>query len=134
MKLYDRTFNAVEKALDLRFKRHVVLGSNAANSDTPNYRAREVDFAGELRRALAQENPKGELKKTDPRHMDIYGADQAHLVYDNSVAAGADGNNVDLDINMGKISSNARAYSGAATLLSMKLRMLRAAARGKGGF
>ena len=131
MKLFDSTFSAINKALDLRFKRHSTLASNMANASTPNYRAREVNFAGELERVL--HGNAGELKKTDPKHMDLASHGQSFVTYDTTGAIGADGNNVDLDITMGKLSTNSRAYSNAATLLSMKLRMLRAASRMRGG-
>jgi flagellar basal body rod protein FlgB len=38
---------------------------------------------------------------------------------------GADGNNVDLDVTMGKISANARAYESAVGLMSQKFRLLK---------
>lgn len=132
MDLFDKTFSAIEKKLDLHLKRHAVLSSNVANADTPNYIAREVDFAGELKRALGTaEEP---LAKTDARHIDVSGSQQAHVVLDHSGAVGADGNNVDLDLAMGKLASNARKYNHAANLLSMKLMIIRMAARGRGGF
>ncbi len=131
MKLFDKTFDAIEKKLDLTLQRHSVLSSNVANADTPNYTARELNFAGELRKALgdAPEN----VTKTHPQHMDISSSTGSHIVLDHSGARGADGNNVDLDIAMGKLSSNAAKYRGAAELLSMKVRILRMAARGRGG-
>lgn len=39
------------QALALRSERQQVLASNIANADTPNYQAREFDFAQALRRA-----------------------------------------------------------------------------------
>ena len=54
MKLFDKTFDVLEKSMDLHFKRHSVLASNVANSETPGYKAREIDFAGELERALGE--------------------------------------------------------------------------------
>ncbi|MCC6220384.1 MAG: flagellar basal body rod protein FlgB [Deltaproteobacteria bacterium] len=132
MKLFDESYSAMEKALDLRFKRHTVLASNIANTETPNFRAREVDFAGELKKAV--DGAQQALAKTNPGHMDVTSAEgNSHIVYDNATAMGADGNNVDLDIAMGKISENARTYSGVANYLSMKLRLLRQVTRGGTG-
>jgi len=74
------------------------------------------------------------LNKTNPKHMDLSSAQGAHVVLDHSMAVGADGNNVDLDRTVGRLSTNASAYTGTATLLQMKLRILRMAARGRGGF
>lgn len=131
MKLFDSSFTALERALDVRFKRHTVLTGNIANGETPNYRARELDFAGTLKQALNANNK--DLAKTDPGHQDIGGEGQPFITFDNSGAVGSDGNNVDLDITMGKISENARSYSSAANYLSLKLRLLRMATRDRGG-
>lgn len=130
--LFDNTFNAIEKNLDLRMRRHTVLSSNIANNETPNYKARELDFAGELQRALGN-NP-SELKRTDSKHMDVGAFTQAHVILDQTSPVGADGNNVDLDIAMGKLATNGKAYSSAADYLNMKLRLIRfAASGGRGG-
>ncbi len=132
MELFDKTFRAVEKKLDLHFKRHMVLAGNTANSETPNYKAREINFAGELERALGTEQK--DIAKTNPLHMDLSANENSHVVLDNSGAVGADGNNVDIDINMGKLSANSRSYNNAVEMLNVKLQMLRMAARGTGGF
>lgn len=132
MDLFDKSFLGLEKAMDVRYKRHLTLAGNVANNDTPNYRAREVDFAGELKRAF-DDDKSDAMKKTHTGHMDVGGENTSHLIYDNVGAVGADGNNVDLDIQMGKLGTNASAYQGAATLLQMKLRILRLVSRGQGG-
>ena len=131
MKIFDNTFNAIEKALDQRFRRHVVLSGNVANASTPKYKARDVNFGDELERLGGRSQ--SDLAKTNKSHMDVGGSSAPHIVLDNSGAIGADGNNVDLDIAMGKISGNSRAYTGAATYFSMKLRLIRYAAMGGRG-
>ncbi len=132
MKLFDSTFGTLERALDLRFKRHAVLSTNVANAETPNYRARELDFSSELIRAVSGPGTSA-LEKTNPLHMDIEGSEQAHMIYDNQGAVGADGNNVDIDLAMGKIGENSGGFETTATYLQLKLKALRAAARGAGG-
>lgn len=131
MKLFDSSYAAIEKALDVRFKRHTILTGNTANSETPNYRAREVDFAGELKAAFEQQEQT--VARTNPSHLDIGGDNRSFITYDNSGAVGADGNNVDLELTMGKLSENARTYNSAVNYLSIKFRMLRMAARDRGG-
>lgn len=132
MNVFDKTMSVLERQMDLRFKRHVVLSGNVANNETPNYRAREVDFAGELQRVIHGDT--GKLEKTNAKHMEVSGPKKgSHVIYDNSGAVGANGNNVDLDIAMGKLSSNARAYTGAASLLQMKLRIFRLISSSRGG-
>jgi flagellar basal-body rod protein FlgB len=132
MKLFnDKNFNAIEQALTMKFQRHAVLTGNVANANTPRYRSRDVDFGNELERIYAQKDDG--FKKTHPNHMDVSGSGDSRIIYDNSGAVRADGNNVDIDQAMGKLSANARSYESMATLLSMKLRVFRQIARGGGG-
>ena len=128
MKLFDKTMTALQRSMDLRFKRHMVLTSNVANSETPGYRARDVNFAGELDRILSHPGTTLDNKVSEQ----LLRTDDSHLVFDDSGTMKSDGNNVDLDIQMGKISTNAQEFGGAALLLSMKLRLLKLAARGRG--
>jgi flagellar basal-body rod protein FlgB len=132
MKLFDTTFQAIEKKLDLSMRRHAVLSSNIANNETPNFIARDLSFSNEIAKALGSQNNE-ELLKTNSKHIDVTSLSGEHIYLDNSMAVGADGNNVDLDIQMGKISANSRSYSGALNLLTVKLKMLKSAAVGRAG-
>jgi flagellar basal-body rod protein FlgB len=125
MKIFGPTLSGMEKALDLRFERHALLASNAANSETPGYKARELDFAGQLQKAFGDTTLTSPVIKTDSRHMDLSLTEKEHIVFDNTSEAGADGNNVDLDINMGKISANARSYESAAGLISQQFKFIK---------
>lgn len=131
MKLYNNTFDLMEKAMDLRVKRHALISSNIANSETPNFVARELDFAGELDKAVGKDNSL--LAKTDSRHLDLGDLQSAHSVADYSGAIGADGNNVDLDLQTSKLAENFRGYNNAISWLGVQLRMLKMAARGRVG-
>ena len=123
MKLFDQGFEGIQRAMDLRFRRHVLLTSNIANSETPGYKARELDFAGQLEKAFGE--TKAPLAMTDDQHLDLTISERDHVTLDQTGAMGADGNNVDLDIMMGKLSDNGRAYESAVSMMSQKLRMLR---------
>jgi len=131
MKLTDPIMMALQRSLDLSVKRHALLSGNTANLETPGYVARDLDFGAELKRKL--ENGSEALKATNSRHMQPSRSSASHIVLDYSTPVGADGNNVDLDVNMGKISLNSGQYEDAANLLSMKMRILRNAVRGTGG-
>ena len=48
----ESAFNFHQQALGLRQQRHQVLAANIANADTPNYKARDIDFASELKKAV----------------------------------------------------------------------------------
>ena len=48
-----------QEALNLRHQRQQVLANNIANADTPNFKARDFDFASELSRAMDSGRPAG---------------------------------------------------------------------------
>src|ERR1700722_7733167 len=50
----DADFQFGKQALDLRAYRQEVLTSNIANADTPDYKARDIDFASTLTSPLAR--------------------------------------------------------------------------------
>ena len=60
-----------EMALSLRSQRQELLASNIANADTPNYKARDVDFSSALQGALARASqPSGQLATTAAGHIE----------------------------------------------------------------
>jgi flagellar basal-body rod protein FlgB len=118
--LYERTFEGLEKAMHLQLRRHEALSANVANAETPQYRAVELTFGGELKRAFHKEP--SSLIKTDKKHLDLVADSSAHLIQDLSGATKGDGNNVDIDLQMAKLNSNLSKYLGAAQLIQAKFR------------
>lgn len=121
--IFDKTLIGVEKAMDLQLRRHEALSANIANVDTPQYRAVDLTFAGELKRAFSEE--KQDLLRTNSKHLDLVSESGSHLIQDLSGATKADGNNVDLDIQMAKMNANMSKYTGAAQLLQARYRNVR---------
>lgn len=126
--IMDPSVHGLHKNLDIRKKRAEAILSNIANAETPGYKASDVNFGGELERAFQRQA--GTLRKTNGKHMDISAQNgSSHLVADNSGATRADGNNVDIDLQMAKLTSNSGKYSGSASMVRKKLNMLRQAIR-----
>ena len=46
MSMRDRTIDALATALNFRQMRQEILSSNIANSETPGYKAKRIDFEG----------------------------------------------------------------------------------------
>src|SRR6476646_8169475 len=92
-----------EAALSLRSQRQQVLASNIANADTPNYKARDIDFASALQGALAKSAPAALMNTTSPAHLqgaptgDTL-ADGTPLLYRQNAQGAADNNSVDMDV------------------------------------
>ena len=131
MNIDDKTIQALAANLKYRQLRQELIASNIANAETPGYKARDVDFANELKNILNTKSASKDIEKTNPLHMDLSPSSQSRIVFDEAMPVAADGNNVDLDMTMGKIADNSRAYSNAANWLGVQLRMIKNAARGR---
>ena len=128
--LFDRTLNGLHKQLDLSWRRNQAITSNIANAETPGYRAVDINFSTELDRAFEPEGRQvGPVAKTDDRHVDTIAQSGAHIIPDRSGATRSDGNNVDLDVQMGKMAMNASRYSMTSTLVYKKMATLLTAIR-----
>lgn len=120
--LFDKTFDGLNKAMDLSMRRHEAIVSNIANAETPKYRAVDLNFGNELQSIF---NNNSVLKQTDEKHMDLTMSSNAHIVPDYSGTTKADGNNVDIDLQMGKLAYNQGKYEQAANITMQKLRRLK---------
>ena len=124
--LFDPTLRGLAETLTLTQRRHEVLTSNLANVETPGFRARDLDFGSALRDAFAVRR-QGELGADEP-------PDEPHVsvVEDRTAPARADGNTVDLDLQMAKLTANGTRYLALARLLAMRIGLVRQAIQGGG--
>jgi flagellar basal-body rod protein FlgB len=130
-RLFDRTVTGLGKAMDLTWQRNQAITSNVANAETPGYRAVDLDFSGELDKAFGRSN--APIKTTNAAHMDIGEGGQSRMIEDHTSPTKADGNNVDIDLQMGLLAYNSGKYSIAANLMRKHLSILKNAIReGKG--
>jgi flagellar basal-body rod protein FlgB len=127
-----------EAALSLRSTRQQVLASNIANADTPNYKARDIDFASALQATLARSTPPaGVLAATAPGHVGGSGQngdvlpDGTALQYRGTVQGAVDGNTVDMDVERNQFADNALRYEAAVTMLNSQIKGLMAAIQGQ---
>ena len=127
-----------ETALNLRAQRQQLLASNIANADTPNYKARDVDFNKALQGALAKSasgaTSPNELVKTTTTHLSsntnqtIGGAP---LLYSNTQQGNVDGNTVDMDVQRNQFTDNAMRYEVGITLVASKIKGMLTAIQGQ---
>jgi flagellar basal-body rod protein FlgB len=100
--------------------RHGALASNIANVDTPNYKARDVSFG----RVLGNEMS---LASTDPKHLPAAEGGAAGTITVDDAAPWADKNNVELDLEVAKMTENAMLYEAGITVLTKKAQMFKSA-------
>ncbi|NLC06821.1 MAG: flagellar basal body rod protein FlgB [Syntrophomonadaceae bacterium] len=114
----DRFFQSpaaawLEKGLDATSLRHRVLANNLANAETPNFKRSEVSFEAELKDRL-REKKCLPLVRTHPQHRpNIQPVSQIvpSIKTDISQTMRNDGNNVDIDAEMAKLTINTIQYN-----------------------
>jgi len=118
-----------EQALKFRALRNEVLSSNIANADTPNYKARDLDFGSALKDAQFGQLP---LKKTNELHQSGWGTNRlgASVKYRIPMQPTLDGNTVETDVEQAAFAENAVQYRASLAFLDGQIRTLRYALRG----
>jgi flagellar basal-body rod protein FlgB len=109
----DQDLSFVNSALNLRSRRQEVLAANLANSDTPNYKARDIDFASALRSAIGARGGGLALSRTSSGHLPAGGTDGASgaaLKFRTSLQPSLDGNTVDPDVERAHFAENTMHY------------------------
>lgn len=129
---FERAFSIHDDALTLRGRRSSILASNIANVDTPNYKARDIDFAATLKRAAANPSPQVSLAKTHRGHISArQEVSPAELKYRNPLHPSLDGNTVDAHVEQSKFAENAMLYQTSFTFLNGKVNGLMKALKGE---
>ncbi|QKE63037.1 flagellar basal body rod protein FlgB [Aquipseudomonas campi] len=131
---FDNALGIHEKALGFRAQRAEVLANNIANGDTPNYRARDLDFAA----VLAEQNDKTSrkqvgLSRTDSQHISAAGIELADpaLRFRTPFHPSIDQNTVDMQQEQASYAENAVQFQASFTLLNSKFKGLVGALRGE---
>jgi flagellar basal-body rod protein FlgB len=130
----DDMLNFHTQALRVRDQRQQVLASNIANADTPNYKARDLDFKAALQGALQGAPAAGgaTLATTAPGHLAAQPglAAEAGLLYRTPAQGSVDGNTVDMDSERAAFADNAIHYEFNLTRISQQIKSLMAAIQG----
>ena len=115
-------------ALTLRAKRNDILASNIANAATPNFKARDIDFGAELKKA----NNVGQLDVTNSNHIKTFSSRIGDkTLYRDPINPSLDGNTVELSVEQMEFSENVMRYQTTLTFLNNKISGLMSAIRGE---
>ncbi len=117
MELFDSTIKALDAALGESSLRQQVISNNIANINTPNFRRSEVGFDGELERALSNSEAGAGTRAFEGL--------QPHVTADQRTTLRADGNNVDVDMEMADLAENNVRYNALVQLAGKQMEMLR---------
>ncbi|WP_353683633.1 flagellar basal body rod protein FlgB [Thermodesulfovibrio sp. 3907-1M] len=108
----DTTIKILEKVMDICAYRQKILASNIANADTPGYKAKDINFQEELKRAFENDT-------------ETYKVIEASTTMPNR-----DGNTVNIEVEMTKLAETMLMYNTATQLISTRIRMLKDAIKG----
>lgn len=117
MSLFNSTaFRITQQGLDILWQKQQIISQNIANKDTPDYKAKYLQFSGILREKMLQNGKtKPELHLTSSVVTDTYTADQA------------DGNNVDDEQQQVELTRTQLQYSTLVDQMTAEFNMLKTA-------
>ncbi|WP_253379850.1 flagellar basal body protein [unidentified bacterial endosymbiont] len=111
---FQQALGVHPQAVQLRLERTELLTANLANVDTPNFKAKDIDFAAEMQRASRTNVMSGvEVKYRVP------------------MQPSEDGNTVELNTEQARFSQNSMDYQSSLTFLNLQISGLKEAIEGK---
>ncbi len=125
--MLDNIFGVHETAIGLRQRRLGLLGENIANADTPNFKAKDLDFKslmGDAQSSIA-------TRRTHGAHMQHASAGRNGVMYrvPNNVAA--DGNTVELNFQQAEFGKESARFTASLQFLESRIGGVRRALRGE---
>jgi flagellar basal-body rod protein FlgB len=124
----DAALNFNREALNLRAQRQEVLASNIAHADTPNYKARDIDFTSRLTEAVERGRASQSMSMSVTSSGHIRAEAQAmpdqNLLYRVPNQSSIDGNTVEMDVERINFADNALRYESNLTVIGAKIKTL----------
>ncbi|MDR2356614.1 MAG: flagellar basal body rod protein FlgB [Oscillospiraceae bacterium] len=138
--MWDRLFKSVDllqHGLAAAWERNTVIRHNIANTETPDFKASDVQFESLFADALQSAEGTGGFvgRKTNSRHIDIgSGAGVVRpedvtprVVANEDTSMRMDGNNVDIESENVKLAQNSLLYNTILTKLNSELARIKMA-------
>ncbi|CAH1387736.1 flagellar basal body rod protein FlgB [Candidatus Nitrotoga sp. M5] len=129
----DNAFQFSRTVLGLHSARQELIASNIANADTPNYKAKDIDFAKALQGAISGNTTQLQMAGTAPQHLSgnsgkaVMGVP---VMYRTVVQPSADGNTVDMDVERAQFADNSLRYQASVNFADGRVKSILAAIQG----
>lgn len=124
----DKELNFHHQALSLRAARQELLSGNVANADTPNFKAKDIDFASVLHEKLSLTTNLNKVSLNTTSSMHINSAAQGvfgdNMLYRIPLQPSADGNTVDMDMERTRFADNAIKYDASISFINNEFKNL----------
>jgi len=127
MSIFDTALNTHAKSLTARSQRVEVLAQNIANADTPNFKAKDVDF-----KTVFKDANQDALQTTNSKHISMPADSNSDgLKYRVPFNVAFDGNTVELNVEQAQYGKAAAEYQATVNFLQDEIGGLRKALRGE---
>ncbi len=142
----DQALSFHQNALRVRAQRQELIAANIANADTPQYKARDIDFNAALHKAMSGVTSQsssvagnGSLVKTNNQHLagnlantgGSLNALPGEAQYRTIAQGSVDANTVDMDVERNQFIDNAVRYEASLTMLNGQLKKILTAIQGQ---
>lgn len=119
--IFDETMQLLTKAVEGAQTRHKVISSNVTNADTPGYKALDLNFQKELKKALEEtdESDTAQVQKIEWTEHKLAPAQNAE--------PRVDGNTVDLGKQLVEMDKNIVTHNSFIRALNTKIGILKTA-------
>src|ERR1700755_173493 len=127
--MFESIFGIHEQALLLQGQRVGILATNLANADTPNYKARDIDFSAVVAHVDDAALP---LTVTDGMQSapGAPSSPSADLKYRNPFQASLDGNTVEMPVEQAAFAENNVRYQASLNFINLRIAEMQLAING----
>jgi flagellar basal-body rod protein FlgB len=136
MNRLDDALSFHQNALRVRGQRQELIAANIANADTPNFKARDIDFKAAMQSAMTGINKEAfKVTKTSEMHLNgiptnTTSGNAGEALFRPIIQGSVDGNTVDMDVERNQFADNGIRYEASLTLINAQLKQMLAAIQG----
>jgi flagellar basal-body rod protein FlgB len=128
---FEKAFGIHQHTMVARSQRAEVLAANIANADTPNYKAKDVDFNQVLKNSQRKQSGQS-MSNTHEKHFKIPAVGESSTLYTSpSQPDTGDGNTVDIQVERNKFLQNSMEYQASVKFLGGRIKGLKKALTGQ---
>lgn len=120
--VFDPIYDQLQRVMDLRNQQHGLVSSNLANANTPNYKAKEVEFDQTLRDVMERDSGLIPMARTSQSHIGGRrgAATEAEIIEHEAEPWSPDGNSVVPEEESAKLMENSLMYKTLSRLIRKK--------------
>lgn len=136
----DAALSFHQNALRVRSQRQEVIAANIANADTPNYKARDIDFKSAMQQALGQSaqasgSTANGMSRTSDMHINSSAGSSAtgagEPLFRPIIQGSVDGNSVDMDVERNQFVDNGLRYEASLNMINGQIKKMLTAIQGQ---